>query len=267
MRFCILLMAISAVTFIYVSCNKHTIQKSTGNINKTLSGWEHSSNPNLRTQLSFDGKQHTIKEETIGDISSYEFLSDSLTITEFNKEENRYVYEFKGKLDNQKRLVSGVATSSYVPTAPDTVLHLFEYNQAGYLLTELRISSSSDTFRIKYEYEGNTVKKVSTYSDTVLFNTKEFTYYDDELSYSLPQETKFRKNINNLVGHPEQHLVKQITSIGRKGKKKYTLNYEYQIDENGYASKMIAKNGKKISAVINYYYGHATDNSNIVAVK
>jgi hypothetical protein len=262
MRFCISLVAIFAVMFIYVSCNKHTVPKSTGNINMTLSSWEHSSNPGFHTQLSFDEMHRIIKEETGSDISSYEFSTDSLTITELNKEENRYVYKFKGKLDNQKRLVSGVATSSYLPTAPDTVQHLFEYNKAGYLLTELRISSSSDTFRIKYEYEDNMVKKVSTYSDTILFNTKEFTYYDRELSCSLPQETKFRQNINNLVGRSEQHLVKQVISTGRKGKKKYILNYEYQVDKNGNATKVMTKSGKKTKTIVSYFYAHAADNSN-----
>lgn len=263
MRFCILLVAILAITFIYVSCNKHTIQKSTGNINKVLSGWEHSANSELRTQLSFDETRNVVKEETGNDISSYEFAGDSLIIREFNKEENRYVYEFKGKLNNQKRLVSGIATSSYITTTPDTVHHMFEYNKEGYLLTETRLSSSPDTFRIKYEYEDNVVKKAMTYSDSVLFNTKEFTYYDNDLSYSLPEETKFRKNINKLVGRSGQKLIKKIVSTGRNNKKRYILNYEYEMDANGYASKMISKNGKKVKGIISFYYGQAVNTSNM----
>ena len=262
MRFCILLVAVLAITFIYVSCNKHTVQNYTGNINKVLSGWEHSTDPASRTQLSFDEGRNVIKEETGNDISSYQFVNDSLIIREFSKEENRYVYEFAGRLDNQKRLVSGIATSSYITSTPDTIQHFFEYNKEGFLVTEKRISASSDTFRIQYEYEANVVKKVLTYSDTVLYNTKEFTYYDNELSYTLPEETKFRKNINNLVGRSEHKLVKKIVSTGRNGRQKYMANYEYQMDANGYASKMISRKGKKIGAVMTFYYGEILNASN-----
>src|SRR5688500_2413475 len=181
MRFCLLLVAILAITFIYMSCNKHTIQKSSGNINRVLSGWSHSTNPELRTQFFFDETRNIVKEETENDISSYQFMQDSVIIREFNKEENRYVYEFMGKLDNQQRLVSGTATSSYFISAPDTVNHFFEYNKEGYLLAEMRLSSISDTFLIKYEYDDDMVKKVSTFQNSVLYNTKEFTYYGKDL--------------------------------------------------------------------------------------
>lgn len=259
MRFCILLVAILAITFIYVSCNKHTIQKSTGDINKVVSGWAHSSNSGLRTELSFDQARNIVKEETDNDISTYQFVNDSIIIREFDKEENRCVYQFAGKIDSQKRLVRGIATSSYITTAPDTVHHFFEYNKEGYLLTETRRSSSSDTFLVRYEYEDIVMKKVTTFSNSTVYNTKEFTYYDNELSYSLPEETKFRKNLNNLVGHSNQKLVKKIVSTGKNGKEKYISNYEYQMDANGYASRMISRKGKKIGGVVTFYYGETVD--------
>ena len=128
MRFSILLAAILAATVIYVSCNKHTAQKSVTSSNKVVSGWSDSSRPELKTQLVFDGSNEVIKEETINDYSTYQFSSDSVIITEFNKDENRVVYQFKGKLDSLKRLVSGCATSSYILSAPDTTSHIYVYN-------------------------------------------------------------------------------------------------------------------------------------------
>ena len=259
MRFCLLLVAIFAITFIYVSCNKHIIQKSTVSVNKVLNGWSHSTNPQLRTELSFNEAQKVTKEETDSDISSYHFMNDSLIIREFNKDENRYVYEFKGKLDNQTRLISGTATSSYIPNTPDTVHHAFEYDKKGHLISEKRISSLSDTFRIDYEYEDDIVRKVSTYTNEILYNTKEFTYYDNDLSYDLPEETKFRRNINNLVGRSEQKLIKKVVSTGRSGKQKYILNYEYKMDESGYVSRMISKKGKKASGVMTFNFEPASN--------
>lgn len=255
MRFGICVIAVLAIAVIYMSCNKHTIQKPTSSCSKGLNGWSDSKDPSQRTQLSFDGQHHVVKEETPHDITSYEFNHDSVFIKEFNKEEDRYVSEFKGKLDNNRRLLSGVATSSYIPTSPDTVFHTFMYNNAGFLLTEKRVSSSSDTFLLQYEYANNLVKSVKTFTNGVLYNSKEFVYYNDnDFSYSLPEETKFKRNINNLVGLAGNKLIKTVVSTGRNGKQKYKLNYEYQMDANGYASKMISKKGRKVSGVVTYYY-------------
>lgn len=254
MRLCLLLVAILAITIIYVSCNKHTIQKSTVAVNKVLDGWSNSTNPQLHTDLSFNEAQKVTIEETDSDISSYHFVNDSVIIREFNKEEKRYVYEFKGRLDNQNKLISGTATSSYIPNTPDTVHHVFEYDTKGHIISEKRISSLSDTFRIGYEYEDDIVKKVSTYTNGVIYNTKEFTYYDNDLVYDLPEETKFRRNVNKLVGRNEQKLVKKVISTGRNGKQKYVLNYEYKMDEHGYVSRMISKKGKKVSGVMTFHY-------------
>ena len=262
MRFCISLVAILAITFIYVSCNKHTIQKPVGISDRTLSGWSHSDDPQQRTQLTFDDSMQVVREETGNEISSYQFTKDSVIIREFHKDENRYVYEFKGRLDGKKRLLSGTAFSSYVTTAPDTVHQFFTYNKAGALSMEKRISNLTDTFVVTYEYEDNVVAKVKTYSNGQLYNTKEYTYYDDELSNGLPEEVKFRKNVNNLVGVAGHKLIRKITSIGGNGKEKYKLNYEYQMDGNGYASKMITKRGKKVSGVMTYFYVPTTNDLN-----
>ena len=97
MRFCLLLVAILAITFIYVSCSKHSIQKTTVSVNKILIGWSHSANPELRTQLSFGPSQNVVREETDEYFSSYQLKNDSVTIREFSKEEDRCVYEFRGE--------------------------------------------------------------------------------------------------------------------------------------------------------------------------
>ena len=268
MRFSILLAAILAATVIYVSCNKHTTQKSVTSSNKVVSGWSDSSRPELKTQLVFDGSNEVIKEETINDYSTYQFSSDSVIITEFNKDENRVVYQFKGKLDSLKRLVSGCATSSYILSAPDTTSHIYVYNNEGYLLNETRTSSTSDTFEIIYNYEDNVVKRVATYTNGILYNTKEFSYYDNDINYSLPEETKFRKNLNNLVGRSSAKLLKKTVSIGKNGKEKYTVNHQYTFDPNGYAARMISRKGKKVTGVISFYYGERLSSiANSVAAK
>ena len=263
MRFCLLLVAILAITFIYVSCSKHSIQKSTVTANKIVNGWSHSANPELRTQLSFDELQDVVREETDSDISTYQRLGDSVIIREFNKEENRCVYEFKGRLDNQKKLVSGIAISSYILNTPDTIRHMFEYDGEANLLSETQISSVSDTFVVKYEYEDKIVRKVSTYSNSILYNTKEFTYYDFDLPYDLPEEIKFRRNINHLVGRSAQKLVKSMVSTGRNGKQKYIQKYEYQMDETGYASRIIRRKGKKVSDITTFSYEERLNDSNV----
>ncbi|MBC7827259.1 MAG: hypothetical protein H7122_05910 [Chitinophagaceae bacterium] len=263
MRFCILLVAIIATACIYMACNKHTSQRPVAGQNKILSGWVDSANAGLATHLTLNEAQHVTKEESDNDIASYQFSGDIVIIREFNKEENRYVYEFVGKMDSNKRLLSGIATSSYISSTPDTVYHDFVYNGEGCLVKETRISDVTDTFLIKYEYEDKMLKKVLTYSNGTLFNTKEFTYYDNDLSCDLPDEFKFRKNINNLVGLSDQKPVKKIVSAGRNGKQRYILNYEYKMDRNGYAFQVIGRKGKKVSGVTTYYYNSTLNSSNV----
>ena len=254
MRFCISLVAILAVTFIYVSCNRHSVQKPVANSNKILSGWSYTGKSDLDTRFTFNERNHVIKEETAHDISTYDLRGDSVIITEFSTDENRVVYEFKGRLDKKSRLVSGLAVSSYITTAPDTVEHMFQYNSNGFLSMEKRIAKSSDVFLVKYEYDEGVLSKVETFTNGHLFNTKKYQYYDEFLSYALPEETKFRKNVNNLVGLSGNRLVKKVISTGRNGKENYKLNFEYQVDQDGYAAKMISKKGKKANVVMTYLY-------------
>ena len=261
MRFAISVMSFLTFGLIYIGCNRHSIQKPIPRPEKMVSGWVDSGNADDKTQYIFDQANHVTKEESASEISSYEFLEDSVIIKEFSKDENRFVYEFRGRLDTNKRLVSGIANSSYITTAPDTVYQCFEYNKEGFLAREERISASSDSFSIEYEYKDNQLKKAFTYSNGELYNTKEFEYYQTDFTPGLPENFKFRGNINRLVGRSSGHLVKKIVSKGKNGKQKYTIRYEYQKDPDGYAYKVIGKKGKKTRTVVNYFYAPLSNSS------
>ncbi len=261
MRFAILVISFLAIGFIYIGCNKYSIQKPIPRPEKMVSGWMDSGNADDKTKYFFDQANHVTKEESGSEISSYEFLKDSVIIKEFSKDENRFVYEFRGRLDTNKSLVSGVANSSYITSAPDTVYHRFEYNKDGFLTWEERISTSSDSFSIEYEYEDNQLKKAFTYSNGELYNTKEFEYYQNDFTPGLPENFKFRKNINRLVGRSGEYLIKKIVSTGKSGKQRYILHYEYQKDADGYAYKVIGKKGKKTRTVVNYFYAPLSNSS------
>ena len=261
MRFIITIISFSALGFVYLGCNRYSIQKSITRPEKMVSGWMDSSNADDRTQYLFDHANHVTKEESANQISSYEFVKDSVIIREFNKDENRFVYEFRGRVDASNRLVSGIANSSYIPTAPDTVDHSFHYNKDGFLTKEERISTASDIFSIEYEYKDNQLNKVFTYSNGELYNTKEFEYYQSDFMPGLPEPFKFQKNINRLVGRSSEYLIKKIVSTGKNGKQKYILRYEYQKDPHGYAYKVIGKKGKKGRTVVNYFYAPLSNSS------
>ena len=261
MRFAILVISFLAIGFIYIGCNRHSIQKPIPPPEKIVSGWTDSANAEDKTQFIFDEANHVTKEESNNETSSYEFVKDSVVIREFNKDENRFVYEFRGRLDTGRRLVSGIANSSYITTAPDTVYHSFDYNKDGFLTKEERISKTSDIFSIEYKYEDNQLKKIFTYSNGKLYNTKEFEYYQSDFMPGLPEAFKFQKNINRLVGRSSEHLIKKIVSTGKNGKRNYILRYEYQKDPHGYAYKVIGKKGKKSRTVVNYFYAPLSNSS------
>lgn len=164
------------------------------------------------------------------------------------------VYEFKGRLDSTGKIMDGLATASYAVNSPDTVVHRFEYNEAGYLVKELRDYGKAGVYMIIYEYEQGDVVKIFTYYNEELYNTKELEYYTQRGNFTGLEEFKFRRNINHLAGKVSKHLMKKITSVARNGKLNYSFNYEYETDEDGLPVKLITKKGKKVNTVTNYFY-------------
>ena len=267
MRLGILIISMMVFASIYIGCSRFTIQNSDTYSSYIVQGWIDSANPQLETRLTFDLVNpfdlvnHVTKEESGIEAVFYEYLRDSVIIKEFNKEESRFVYEFRGRLDSRGRLISGTATSSYVSTTPDTVQHFFEYNEDGFLSKETRLTNFTDSFVIKNEYDGKNLKQQLTYSGGVLYNTKDFEYYSHLLNPGLPEGFKFRNNLNNLVGRSGESLIKKITSIGKNSKKKYIQTYEYQNAGEGYTYTAIGKKNKKINSTTTYFYTPANHSS------
>lgn len=223
-------------------------------ITKSLVQWQSTGDSASSTWLTKDSVGRIISLENNAEINSFRFWADSVLLTEYSKTEDRVVYTFKGRHDTAGKLISGKAIATYDVYAPDTVLHRFEYNTGGYLVKEYRDYGKTGTYIIAYEYDGNDVVKISTWLNNVLNNTKELAYYKEKNNLTGLEDFKFRRNINSLAGNSSRHLVKQITSTAGNGRRNYSFNYEYETDEDGFPVKLIAKRGKKVSAVTTYYY-------------
>ena len=259
MKFMLLTVATVAFAVIYLACNRNTAQGST--IQPVIvTGWKMDVSGNASFQ--FDRDQRVIKEETENDVTSYVFSNDSVSITEFNKSENREIYSFSGKLDSNNRIIGGRSIATYIPTSPDTIQHSFLYNSTGQLSEERKSFSTKSEYRIRYTYKSGELTTVATYMNGVLCNSKEITYYDGIPGYGIQEQLKFHKNINNLVGKSNQSIVKDITSFGPKGDKKYKLRYAFEKDRRGYPLKLISRKGKKIENTITFTYKSTFDDIN-----
>ncbi|NII23847.1 hypothetical protein HB364_02065 [Pseudoflavitalea sp. X16] len=238
----------------YVACRHMKVQHGTPVIRKNLVKWESKGDATASAQLTKDEQGRITGIENDTEINTFRYWSDSLMLLEHAKPETRVVYEFKGKLDNMGRLLSGVAIAAYADYNPDTVYHRFEYNATGGLVKEFRDYGKDGIYIITYEYKNGDVVKICTWYNNELYNTKELEYYADKKNLTGLEDFKFRKNINNLVGNTSRHLVKKITSVARGGKINYSFNYEYETDMEGLPVKLITKKGKKVSTVTTYFY-------------
>lgn len=238
----------------YVACMRMKVQRVNPVIKKNLVKWESTGDSASSTRLVKDQQGRITSMEDDMEINSFRFSTDSVLLTEYSKTESRVVYAFKGRRDNAGKLISGMAVAVYAANDPDTVLHRFEYDAGGYLVKEFRDYGKDGTYIIAYEYEKGDVIKISTWYNNELYNTKELQYYTGKDNLTGLEDFKFRKNINNLAGTASRHLVKKITSVARNGKLNYSFDYEYETDEEGLPVKLIAKKGKKVSAVTTYFY-------------
>jgi YD repeat-containing protein len=230
-----------------------TKEQSSPVIQKRLVKWENIGDPASATSVERDVPGRITRMETATEINLFSFSGDSVLFSEFSKADEQVVYQFQGILNKLGALVSGTAISSYGLMYPDTVTHLFEYDAAGYLVKETR-SQPNNVYTIQYSYKNADAVKITTYSNNILYNTKELEYYTDRDNQTGLEEYKFRKNCNGLAGKTSRHLVKKITSVAGNGKINYSFTYEYETDAQGLPVKLTSKTGKKVNSVTAYYY-------------
>lgn len=223
-------------------------------IKKSPVKWECSGDSTSFTRLVKDNEGRITTVENHEEINSFRFWEDSVLLTEYAKAGERIVYTFKGRLDSTRKLISGLAVATYNVYAPDTIQHHFQYNTGGYLIKEIRDYGKAGTYVIAYEYKGSDAVKIITWFNNERTNTKVLEYYKGKPNLTGLEDFKFRKNINNLTGNSSSHLVKQITSTAGNGKLNYAFTYEYETDPEGLPVKLIAKRGRKVSAVTTFYY-------------
>lgn len=238
----------------YMACMHSKVQRVNPVIQKSLVKWESTGDSASSTRLVKDGQGRITSMENEVEVSSFRFSGDSVLFTEYSKAEDRIVYTFRGRLDSAGKLTGGTAVVAYAASGTDTVLHAFEYDDQGYLVKEFRDYGKAGTYIIGYTYKGGDAIRISTWYNNELYNTKELEYYTQKDNLTGLEDFKFRKNMNQLVGHTSSHLVKKITSVARNGKLNYSFNYEYETDEEGLPLKLIARRGKKVSGVTTYFY-------------
>jgi hypothetical protein len=238
----------------YMACMRMKVERVNPVIKKSLVKWESMGDSTSATRLVKDSLGRITSLENELELNSFRFSTDSILLTEYAKAEKRIVYTFAGKLDKTGKLTGGIAVVAYGFNNPDTVLHRFEYDEEGYLVKEYRDYGKAGAYLMVYTYENGDAIRISTWYNNELYNTKELEYYRERDNLTGLESFKFRNNINRLAGKTSRHLVKKIRSIAGNGKLNYAFDYEYETDEIGLPLKLIAKKGKKVSAVTAYYY-------------
>lgn len=184
--------------------------------------------------LKYDAQGRLVQVEDDEDRDTYTFKGDSVFIKEFRKTENRYVYDFKGKMDAKGRIISGKASASYVINSPYVATFAFEYDAQGYMVKQITDRSDQYDYVYEYTHQNGDMVKSRVYLNGALQYGADYEYYTDMANKTGLEGNKFYGYQNGLTGTPSQHLMKKATGINDKGESGWTAGYTYQLDADGY---------------------------------
>lgn len=201
---------------------------------KLLTGLRYSQEKFQPLDLDYDSKGRVKLVEDNEDRDTYEFRGDSVFIKEFRKTDNRYVFDFKGKMDAKGRVISGKASVSYLVHAPYTATYSFEYDAQGYQTKEICLRSDNQNYEYRYEHENGDLVKQRAYLNGQLEYGADYTYYPDLPNNSGIEFNKFYSCPNGLSGTPSQHLMKSATGINSEGQSGWHFEYSYQMGIDKY---------------------------------
>jgi hypothetical protein len=226
------------ILFFAVSCKKQSVDPVTPvPTAKKLQHITWTPGYSVEQNYTYDIQGRLTKEEDAHEIVTFEFNSNTVSIKEFKKSENRFVSDISGTTDNAGRITSLTGNFSYTANSPYTEQVNFTYDADGYL-TQFKRTRPNSLIVFTYDYtvtDGDYTKMV--YSVTGGSGATQITeFYTDKKDISGVNYLPLGYGFNNgLFGKVNTHLVKhdQSTATGVLVPS-WTKSLSYTLDNEGY---------------------------------
>lgn len=184
--------------------------------------------------FGYEGKGRLNMIDEGEDSTNIVFKSDSVFIKEFRKAENRFVFDFKGKMDNKGRVVSGQAQVSYNINFPHVANYSFQYNIDGYMTNQLIKRSNNTDTEYFYTYQNGDLKEMRVYRDGLIDFSIQYDYHLNMTDKTGVEMNKFYPGHNGLSGKTNKHLVKMVKGMMSNGTVSWTQAMTFHLDAKGY---------------------------------
>ncbi len=231
-------LVVLAVFLSFVACKKDDSTQSTDIVpntekSKKLMGFSYENNKYSPLSIQYDAQGRVTVFDDGEDVATMKYDGNEVKVNEWRKSENREVFSFTGKLNEQGLLVEGNGISAYNTSAIRPVKFTFEYNNEGYMIRKVQ---SYDNGALVYEF-------VNTYTNGNLTSfkaIKDGTYdYGGEWEYDLSKTNKININWehfyqgNTFTGKTNKNMAIKYTGK-RPGTQDWFSTHLYEYDKDGY---------------------------------
>ena len=226
-----------SLLILFSACKKDDPIQIPEAVSKKLTGFTYENNQYAPETIEYDAQGRVSRYVGSEDITTFTYLGNEVTISEWRLTENREVFNFKGQLNAKGNIYKGSGTAKYIAGTTNQEDYTFEYDANEYMIRETRNinqGASSYVFDYTYNSDGN----LSEYK----------VYYNGDYSYggSWVYDTSKKEKTglnwqqfvgpNTFTGKTNQHMAIKYT--GNTG---WYVDMSYTYDNQGYPSSNTQK--------------------------
>ena len=148
------------LALVFGACKKDDIvlpDPNTPDTAKRFMGFTYEGNKYAPVTVEYDSKGRVTRLDEGEDVSTLTYTGNEVSISEWRKEDNREVFNFKGKLNALGNMTEGSGTSEYNKGQLRQVKYSFEYNAEGYIAKKTQnYDNGATVYEFLYTYkDGN----------------------------------------------------------------------------------------------------------------
>lgn len=206
---------------------------NTPNAAKRFMGFTYEGNKYAPVSVEYDAKGRVTRFDDGGDVSTLTYTGNEVNITEVRKDENRVVFNFKGKLNAQGLMTEGSGTSEYNQGQLRQVQYTFEYNAEGYMTKKIQnYDNGATVYEHRYTYTNGNLTGYQVLTNGVY-------EYGGVWEYDTTREDKMGINwnhfnpANQFTGKTNRNVAVKYTGK-RPGATDWYSTSMYVYDAEGY---------------------------------